>query len=421
MTRMKPQMKSATHPYWKDWSVSDSVLCQLWALMRAMPFRREPLKSKTIILILTLLCLAFSPAPAAFSQFAAIQYTATGLRVADYLLDQQNADGAIPDALGGEIVNEDSNMEYALMGLAAAYWQSGETHYLDGLERGIAWLAAREEMSDPFWRGSWMYAYASTPPYSPVPVSPGPGIMDVRGVDATSALFVYLLYLHKTLTGTDTLAILYEPNARAALDFILAHNQSADGFFYSSWQQWVSDGQWHLWTFRYTADQADVYLGMQSAWLLYADNRYGQSASLLKALVPTKFFQTLRKRYALGMNENGKLDPRLEGFNGIFPQGYVPWIFGAHENNTLACQWLQRRARQNGAIRNFSLSVDVYALAAASLNQPRPTNSLDWLAATTFDPVDGSVRDKRNPASEKYSNVAGFTVMAFLGFPTLLP
>jgi len=355
-----------------------------------------------------------------------VDYTATGLKVASYLLKQQNADGMIPDEPGSQIVNEDSNMEYALIGLAAAYRQSHNVHYLKGLERGITWLAAREEMTDPAWRGSWMYAYFTTSPYPPVPVSPDVGITDVRGVDSTSALFVYLLYLDKKLTGTDTLSSLYEPNARASLNFILAHNRSADGFFDSSWQKWESDGQWHLWTFRYSADQADDYLGMQAGWILYGDSRYSQSAKLLKSQTPVRFFSTRLRRYVLGMDEDGTLNPDLDGFDGVFSQGYLPWVFGANIGNASSYQWLTRCVRASGALicfqgdPQYSLSVDIYTLAASSLNRPRPVTSLNWLAKTTFDPLDGGVRDTRDITSEKYSNVAGFTVMAFLGFPNLL-
>lgn len=57
---------------------------------------------------------------------------------------------------------------------------------------------------------------------------------------------------------------------------------------------------------------------------------------------------------------------------------------------------------------------------SSSLNRPRPVTSLNWLAKTTFDPLDEGVRDTRDITSAKYSNVAGFTIMAFLGFPNLL-
>lgn len=381
---------------------------------------------KKIILLLILFALTFAQVPPAYAQNKT-SYASTALRVADYLLSQQNADGAIPDAPGAGIVNEDSNLEYALMGLAAAYRYSGDPRYLLGLERGIHWLAAREDMTATRWRGSWRYAYSATPPYAPVAISPGPGLTDVRGVDATSALFVYLLYLHKRVSGSGALVTLYEPNARAALDFILANNQSPDGFFYSSWQRSASDGKWRLWKFRYTADQADVYLGMRAGWLLYRDARYSTSATLLKSQTPTKFFLASQKRYALGLEVDGTRDPSLEGFNGIFPQGYAPWVFGAHANNTLAYQWLKKCARTDGSLAcyagdpRYSLSVDVFALAAKSLGQPRPNASLNWLTSTAIDSTDGGVRDTRDPSSEKFSNVAGFTIMAFLGFSTLLP
>jgi hypothetical protein len=39
----------------------------------------------------------------------------------DFILSLQNAAGAIPDQPGASTVNEDSNMEYALIALGAAY------------------------------------------------------------------------------------------------------------------------------------------------------------------------------------------------------------------------------------------------------------------------------------------------------------
>ncbi|MBM3150636.1 MAG: hypothetical protein FJZ96_00280 [Chloroflexi bacterium] len=351
------------------------------------------------------------------------RYSVYALLIADYLLNQQNADGAIPDVPNGESVNMDSNMEYALMGLAAAYRQSGDSRYLSGLENGIRWLAAREEMSDAQWRGSWFYAYSSTPPYAPIPTSPDdPAILDVRGVDATSALFVYLLYLHSTLSGSNALALEYEDNARAALDFVLTHNQSADGFFYSSWQKWASDGEWHLWPFRYAADQSDVYLGMQAGWLLYNDALYRDVAIHLHSQTPVIFFDTSQERYAIGIYEDGSFESELDGFDGIFPQGYLPWVFGDNQSNHAAFEWLTSCVQTDGSLvcypgdPRFSLSAAIYAMAAVALGESLPTQPLDWLIANTFDDQDGGVRDTLDPNSEKYPNVAGFCVAAFLEF-----
>jgi len=377
---------------------------------------------RTLILGLTYFALvlnscAVNPSTAS----PANDYSAAALRTADYILNQQNVDGAIPDIPDGESVNTDSNMEYALIGLAAAYQHSRDPRYLSALEKGIRWLAAREEMTDPRWSGSWFYAYSSAPPYAPLPTSPGdPAIRDVRGADATSALFVYLLYLHSTLSASNTLAQEYETHARAALDFVLEHNQSANGFFYSSWQKWAADGKWHLWTFHYAADQGDMYLGMQAGCLLYAETRYCQSANFLKANTAATFFDPVQGRYALGMYEDGSLETEMEGFNGIFPQGYLTWVFGDDSANQNANGWLNACVQSDGSLACFpddprySLSAIIYAMSASSLNQPLPTPSLDWLLAIAYDPSDGGVRDTADPASEKFSNVAGFAIIALL-------
>jgi len=62
------------------------------------------------------------------------------LRMADFILSLQNASGAIPDERGAITVNEDSNMEYALIGLGAAYGASKDVKYLNGLEKGSSGL-----------------------------------------------------------------------------------------------------------------------------------------------------------------------------------------------------------------------------------------------------------------------------------------
>jgi hypothetical protein len=354
------------------------------------------------------------------------KYETIALKIGDFLLALQNEDGAIPDAKGSELVNEDSNMEYALLGLAAAYRFSERPKYLLGLERGIAWLADREEMNDPRWRGSWYYAFSSKTPYAPVAIPIGPGIVNVRGVDASSALFVYLLYVHSRIAGSGILSERFEENARAALDFIMAWNKKPDGSFSSSWQKWKTDQRWHLWPYCYSADQADVYLGMQAGWLLYGDSRYRSAAAGLAEVVRCKFFSAASQRYALGRDEDGDMDLDFEGFDGIFPQGYLPWAIGKNSENQAACQWLQGHVNADGSISCYgrdplySLSIAVYALAASTLVLPPVTRSFDWLIENNVDALDGGVRDSAVPGSEKYANVAGFTIMALLQFPTLL-
>lgn len=354
------------------------------------------------------------------------KYETTALQIGEFLLALQNGDGAIPDAPGSGLVNEDSNMEYALLGLAAAYRFSGDARYLSGLEGGIAWLAEREEMRDARWRGSWRYAYSSVPPYAPVPVAVGEGIRDARGVDATSALFVYLLHVHAQLSGVRAVADRYEENARAALDFLIAGNLRPDGSFASSWHKWQADGRWRLWPYCYTADQADVYLGMHSGWELYGDDRYRAAAAAVEEIARTRFFSATQERFGLGRDEDGDIELDMEDFEGIFPQGYLPWVFGGSHEDLAACMWLQGHVRSDGAISCYegdplySLSAAIFAMARSALGLPPARSSLDWLIANAFDPHDGGVRDTVAAGSEKYANVAGFAIMALLDFPALL-
>ena len=344
-----------------------------------------------------------------------------GYAAADFILSLQNEDGRIADCPDSSVVNEDSNMEYACVGLAAAYRYSGDARYRDGLERGIAWLAGRQEMTDPVWKGSWFYAYDVNPPYGPVALSPGPGIDDVRGVDATSALFVYLLYLHSALTGDTALSDLYRDNACAALDFLLANNYDAEGFFYSSWQK--SSNAWSLWKYRYAADQADAYLGLRAGYLLYGTPAYGDAADFLKTNVPAAFYNAGDAMFATGMEEDGSLDTGFDGFNTIFPQGYLGWVFGQSVQTENAYVWLKNHVIPGGGLicytgdPGYSLSAAVYGLAALSLGHEAPAASFSWIALKTYDSRDGGIRDTKNIFSVKYVNVSGLVAASLLGFP----
>ena len=221
------------------------------------------------------------------------------------------------------------------------------------------------------------------------------------------------------LSCSTAIAEEYETQARAALDFVLDHNQAPNGFFYSSWQQ--KNKQWRLWKFQYTADQADDYLGMQAGWLLYGDARYQTAANHIAANIGSAFFLPNLKRYSLGLDEYGTPDYDTEGFNGIFAQGYVPWIFGNSAKNLAAFQWLTACQQPNGSLSCFngdplySLSAAIYALPATILSQSIPTSALSWIINTTYK-TDGGVVDTANASQEKYTNVAGFTIASMLQF-----
>jgi len=345
------------------------------------------------------------------------------VRMADFILSLQNAGGAIPDEKGVATVNQDSNMEYALIGLGAAYAATKDHKYLDGLEKGIKWLAEHEEMSDPRWKGSWYYVFSANPPYEHIATSAGPGITDARGVDATSALFAYLLYLDQRLSGSNKLPQTYTANAHAALDFVIHHNLDADGLSRSSWQLYAADGKWHFYQEKYSADQGDVYLGMHAGEILYRDAQYGHVAETLRSQTLSRIFAASLARYGLGLDQDGKLDASDDGNSAAFSQGYLSWIWGDNAQSREALKWLQSKIQSDGSIVSipgkpaYSLNVAMLALADKSLRKPAPVKSLRWLIDTTYDRETGGVRHSSDPGDRhELNNETAFILLGYLGF-----
>ncbi len=342
--------------------------------------------------------------------------------MADFILSLQTPDGAIVDEPGGSKVNEDSNMEYALIGLGAAYQASGEKKYLAGLEQGIKWLAQREEMNDPRWKGSWYFEYSAKTGQH-LASSPGPGMMDARGVDATSALFPYLLYLDRRLSHSSALAVRYAAHGRAALDFVIRENLAADGLSQSSWLQSEKDQKWTLFEEKYSADQGDVYLGMHAGELLYGDPKYAQVARALKEKTPALIFDGAQHRYALGRDSSGALTSTDDGISAAFSQGYLTWIWGNSPQNREATRWLRTKVNADGSVvtvpgkPSYSLTIAMLGAADAALGEPPPASSLQWLLAHNFDAQTGGVRHGPDPKDNAESNnEAGFCIIAFVRF-----
>ena len=167
----------------------------------------------------------------------------------------------------------------------------------------------------------------------------------------------------------------------------------------------------------------DVYLGLRAGALLYHEPRYQQAADFIAQHLNLAFYSHAQGRYAQGREEDGHLDLELTGFDLVFPQGYVPWALGRTDTTVAAWKWLSKHRQADGSLAcypgdpKYSLSVAVYAMAASALGKPRPDASLKWLATKVFDPEDGGVRDTAKADSAKYSNVAGFSIVALLQFP----
>lgn len=356
------------------------------------------------------------------------QDTAQALRIADFILSLENANGAIADSPGAATSNNDSNAEYALMGLAAAYSYSRTTKYLTGFEHGLTWLAAREDMKAGIWRGSWYLQYSSRPPYAEVPApSNGGRIVNVRGVDATSSLFVYLLYLDQRLTGNSTLVRQYSNNAQAALNFVV--NRNADtttdlghGLFYGSWLLGKTTHTWSVYKEEYADDQGDDYLGFHAGALLYNKNKYGAVATTIKRRTPAVIWNTKSLMYATGLSGN-VLDNSLDGYDEGMSQGYLAWMWGNTTKDQDGMTWLRRHVLHSGAIQTdlkrpaYSLNIGLLGMGDASLGAPAPSTSFAYLVNTAQDTNNGGVHDTLNSTDlTEYDNVAGFSILGLLGF-----
>ena len=331
---------------------------------------------------------------------------AAALKMADFILGLQLENGAIPDAADADTVNEDSDMEYALIALAAAYRSTGRESYLSGLERGIAWLAGAEVMEDGPWKGSWWYRYDRNG--RPLPASESGG--DVRGVDASGALFVYLLYLDRLCAGSDAVVAPYRENAAAALEFVLTRSRSVAGFFASAFSE-DGTGGWSRSDCCYAADQGDVWLGLRAGALLYGGDEYGEAADFLRENVPDAFFSGEYGRYCAGI-ASGRQDWSEEGFAPVQSQGYLPWLWGDTAENRQAVSWL--RERLSGDLSGeYFLSAAFLGLGEQGIGGETPRRSFAWLLERGLDEADGGVRDSlRDPAETV--NTAAFCALALM-------
>ncbi len=235
--------------------------------------------------------------------------------------------GAIIDRPNSDQVNTDSTMEYALIGIAAALYEyPSNNDYLEALESGIRWLASVQEMDhntgDYDWHGSWYISYFPDGSFHTEIEYVNLSVLsrrftdsrdayNKRGVDTTCALFVYLLYLHYIITENPTLVNEYYENAQAALDFIIRESKHDNDFFFSSFTQDEENGPWERYEVQYSADQADIILGMRAGAYLFPNgsNAYGYNYEDNAEFLETN----------LCLNENGTPG----NGNGFFLQNYI--------------------------------------------------------------------------------------------------
>lgn len=358
-------------------------------------------------------CLYTDAAQAGSLSAVTCRYQDRVVKLADFLLDLQNKNGAIPDCADADTVNTDSNMEYALIGLGAAYQLTADRKYLISFQKGIDWLAAAQCMTDDTWKGSWWYTYDLNGKH--LPYTEDTDILDIRGVDTTSALFVYLLYLNQKLDPSSSLSTRYRDHADAALHFIQQHNLDTDHLSRSSWQQNAA-GKWNLYTCKYCADQGDVYLGFRAAGELFHSAQYRKLADEIKKSTESAFFNQKLGRYCVSI-EDGRQNHTLNSFEPIQSQGFLPWVWGSDTINHTAASWLSGKLRPDGNVvcypedPSYAMSIALLGMAENAASGKQPAAAYEWLNTHLTDKKTGGIQDSTASAEED-CNVAGFCLIA---------
>ncbi|MDQ3991680.1 MAG: hypothetical protein M3245_05160 [Actinomycetota bacterium] len=359
-------------------------------------------------------------APLAPRPAAALPRPSKAVRAAEYIVSLQNRHGAIRDSEARFTANSDSQMEYAMWGLAHAYRVTGDRRYLRVMRAGLDWLSARQRRD-----GSWWFAYAANPPFEPD--------RRVRGVSATVGLYIYDLWLYGHLSGHKAFVRSKMRHVRRGLRFLYRHMRRArDGTFYSAFTR-REDGRYRKDTYRFTSDQADLYLGLRAAARLTGSARYRRHARMLRAALtrPKLFFFPRRGRFAQGIDYLGHRDRTLDVLT-VWPNGYVPWVLGSERNTRRALRWMRRHQQPGGGFRlwdadpGYSLSAAVFVMGSHSMGGGRSVaaqRASDWLT-TMQDPVPGpggagGLADHRK-RKQRFCNIAAFAALSwFLARPII--
>ena len=358
----------------------------------------------------------WTPPPSVLNVLAQSPQDVTrALEAADFVMSLVRPSGAIVDFPGAGIANTDSHLQYALMGLGAAYHLSARPRYLEGMRNALGWLGGRQRAD-----GSWWLGYGVERPFKPV--------RRAWGVSATAGLYIYDLWLYRQLSGDAEWVAKREWRVRRALRF-LSTMRAPDGTYYSSWVR-APGGGYVRSTYRFTSDQVDVYLGLRAAAALLGEPRYARmAASLRRALLGTRFYLPGHGRYARGVYPNGRKDTRVDVLT-IWPQGYVPWVLGSHSRTRPGVAWLRSKARRDGSVRAwgrdpvYTLSAEVLVMGSVGVDGPATNHPSVPAAATWMSRVarmpDGGLRDSLK-REIRFCNVAGFATLAWLRLPAAVP
>ncbi len=330
-------------------------------------------------------------------------------RAAAFILAQQDENGAMNES---GLINTDSNMLYAMMGLLAAYDLTGQREYLRAVERGCRWLMQVQNKE-----GDWYLAYRRQGSgYVPALPDSYSNFAAIRGVDTTSALFVHVACELQKRTDDPGLRRQLREAARRAYRFLITRNRDpVDGLYWNSFQlekgRQGDPGQltaYRRFSVKYASDNAETYLGLVAAARLFGDQSAKRHAERLKQSF-VRFFDPNEGVYAVMLDAKGNraMHP---SYARHFATGWSVYLFA---DPAMGEQALAKMAQKIKADGSFADEGGPYALSTLAflLGECRSrTPSVKTIPAQQFlfrlQQANGGIADDVK-SGNTYVNIAG--------------
>jgi hypothetical protein len=292
-----------------------------------------------------------TPAPGSHDEAAS--------RLADYMAYLIRLDDGGPrNAWDSEVYNRDNDAGYMgfSLGLAGALW--GKESHIDALKRLLEWYGQTID-ADGCWH--WGYARQQLNMYTPFV-----GAEYTSCIDAAQSFPMADLAIYAALRPSDTALVsrLLPIYTRGIEALVTRNYEPQTKFFYSSSQ--YTSGAWKLFNIQYSAGQADVNLGLRSAFALTQDPRYQKFSDELERNVDARFWAPALGLYSVG---GGGAMLQLETTTRYpFAQGWLAWVMPK-----------ERLPQRSAALATYA------AFASTSGNVSLPggveeTNFISWLA-----------------------------------------
>jgi|GEM_PF-1374152 len=293
-------------------------------------------------------------------------------RTARFIIQRQDANGAMIES---GFINTDSNMLYAIMGLLSAYDRTKRPEYLAAAERGCRWLM---RVQNP--EGDWYLSYRRVgDDYLPALPASYRQFAAIRGVDTTMALFIHVANELVKRTNDPHLQNLLRASAKRAYGFLLTYNlDPTDGLFWSSYQLAAGKTAFAISSYqpyrvKYSADNAETYMGLLAAAELLEDPHARVHAKRLKAQF-VRFFDPERGLYAVMLDAAGKKGMR-PAYARWFTNGWSAYLLREPAMFALSRANMEEGINERGQFRQWEGTYTLSTLAFVLGEQTGPISS----------------------------------------------